>query len=149
MEFEWRCPECPYYVHKPSRQALGLARSNHLRKHARRQSARPPRVMPMNRTWTLELQESGVMKRHAEVLKIPLSKGQEDKLDGLVLEIIKKEEEIDLRGGCQFCVIGGELLDFPDFDLSPNDIRKSLNRLRNKGQIEVVGGTLWRTTRKA
>lgn len=33
MEFEWKCPYCSYYVYKPSKSALGLARNNHMGKH--------------------------------------------------------------------------------------------------------------------
>lgn len=112
-------------------------------------SVRPPRVMPMNRTWTLELQKAGEMERYEQALRVPLSASQQEKLDRLNFDIIKKEEETDPRGGAQFVVMRTELFDFPDFDLSPMDIRKSLQRLRAKGLIEVVGGSLWRTTRKA
>ena len=54
---------------------------------------RPKRILPMNRTWTLQLQEEGKRNEYWNAIEIPLSKEQRRDIDVRVLSIIKHNNE--------------------------------------------------------
>ena len=105
---------------------------------------RPKRLLPLNRTITLELQAQGFFDKYKKIRNTPLSLHQKEILDRRVLTIIKEVAPTQ-AGGCQHCDIyyDDRIMDYKGFDIFEKDISTSLSRLKKAGKIVSTKYNRW------